>query len=74
LLAYNLIRVRMAQAAAVHGVVPRTLSFVAAKTLTHDFAPHLDPPCGAEHQRIEAELIGLQPLPRALVCCASCLH
>ena len=57
LLAYNLIRVRMAQAAAVHGVVPRTLSFVGAKTLMHEFAPHLETTCGAEHQRIEAELI-----------------
>jgi hypothetical protein len=57
LLAYNLIRVRMAQAAAVHGVVPRTLSFTAAKTLLDNFAPHLETARGAEHQRIEAEMI-----------------
>ena len=38
LLAYNLIRIRMAQAAAVHGVAPRTLSFSAAKTHMHNFA------------------------------------
>lgn len=57
LLAYNLIRVRMAQAAAVHGPAPRTLSFTAAKILIHNFAPHLSTTSGAEHHRIEAELL-----------------
>lgn len=57
LLAYNVIRVRMAQAAALHGVAPRTLSFSAAKTLIHNFAPHLSTTSGAEHRRIELELL-----------------
>jgi hypothetical protein len=57
LLAYNLVRVRMAQAAAVHGVVPRRLSFTAAKILIHNFAPHLSTTCGDENRRIEAELL-----------------
>jgi hypothetical protein len=57
LLAYNLVRVRMAQAAAVHGTLPRRLSFSAAKTLIHNFAPHLSTASGAEYQRIETELI-----------------
>jgi hypothetical protein len=57
LLAYNLIRVRMAQAAAVHGATPRRLSFSAAKTLIHNFAPYLSTTSGAEYDRIEKELI-----------------
>jgi hypothetical protein len=58
LLAYNLIRVRMAQAAAVHGAIPRRLSFNDAKTLIHNFAPYLaNTTSGAEHRRIEAELL-----------------
>lgn len=57
LLAYNLVRVRMAQAAAVHGALPRRLSFSAAKTLIHNFAPYLSSASGAEYQRIEIELI-----------------
>jgi hypothetical protein len=57
LLAYNLIRVRMAQAAAVHGRSPRTLSFTAAKTHIHNFTPHLSHTSGAEHRRLEAELL-----------------
>lgn len=57
LLAYNLIRVRMAQAAAMHGVLPRRLSFSDAKTLIHNFAPYLSTTSGAEHARIEAELL-----------------
>lgn len=64
-LAYNLIRVRMAQAAAVHGVVPRSLSFMAAKIHIHNFAPHLSTTSGAEHRRIEAEL--LQAIARCRV-------
>lgn len=57
LLAYNLIRVRMAQAAAIHNAIPRTLSFTSARNLIHNFAPYLNTTCGAEHQRIEAELL-----------------
>jgi hypothetical protein len=57
LLAYNLIRVRMAQAAAVHGVTPRSLSFTEAKTLIHNFAPYLSTTSQAEHRRLEAELL-----------------
>ncbi len=57
LLAYNLVRVRMAQAAAVHGPAPRTLSFTAAKILIHNFAPYLDTTSRAEHRRLEAELL-----------------
>ena len=67
LLAYNLIRVRMAQAAAIHGGVPRRLSFTAAKTLIHHFAPHLSTTRGAEHRRIEAGLlqaIARRPVPQ----------
>jgi IS4 transposase len=47
LLAYNLIRLRMSQAAAVHGVMPRRLSFSRSKTLIHNFGPHLNTTCGA---------------------------
>lgn len=57
LLAYNLIRVRMAQAAALHGPTPRRLSFTAAKGLMDSFAPHLSTNVGQEHRRIEAELL-----------------
>jgi hypothetical protein len=65
LLAYNLVRVRMAQAAAVHNVSVRRLSFSAARTLIHHFAPHLGMASGAEHRRIEAEL--LQAIARCRV-------
>jgi hypothetical protein len=57
LLAYNLVRVRMAQAARMHGATPRRLSFTAAKTLIHNFAPYLSTTCGAEHRRIETKLL-----------------
>lgn len=57
LLAYNLIRVRMAQAAAVHGPAPRSLSFTAAKILIHNFAPYLGCTSRYEHRRLEAELL-----------------
>lgn len=57
LLAYNLIRVRMAQAAVLHGPAPRNLSFTAAKILISNFAPHLTMTRGAEHHRLEAELL-----------------
>ena len=57
LLAYNLIRVRMAQAAAVHGVMPRKLSFTAAKNHIHNFAPHLRTASEADRRRLETELL-----------------
>jgi hypothetical protein len=57
LLAYNLIRVRMAQAAALHGVMPRKLSFTAAKNHIHNFAPHLRTASEADRRRIETELL-----------------
>jgi hypothetical protein len=57
LLAYNLIRVRMAQAAAMHGLTPRLLSFTAAKTLIHNFAPHMSMASAANHRRLESELL-----------------
>jgi hypothetical protein len=57
LLAYNLIRVRMAQAAALHGATPRTLSFTAARDLLHSFAPYLGSSLGDEHRTIEAALL-----------------
>lgn len=57
LLAYNLVRVRMAQAASLHGQTPRRLSFTAATKLIHNFAPHLSTSKGKEHARLEAELL-----------------
>ena len=39
LLAYNLVRVRMAQAASLHGQMPRRLSFTDARRLVHNFRP-----------------------------------
>ncbi len=57
LLAYNLIRVRMAQAAAVHGVLPRTLSFTAAKNHIHNFAPHFVTTTETGRHRLELELL-----------------
>ena len=57
LLAYNLIRVRMAQAAVVHGLKPRNLSFSAAKSLIQEFAKVLKKTRGAEAARLEGELL-----------------
>jgi Transposase DDE domain len=57
LLAYNLIRVRMAQAAAVSGCLPRELSFTDAKRHIENFAPYLSTTQGSEHARIERALI-----------------
>ena len=57
LLAYNLIRVRMAQAAVQHGPPPRRLSFTAAKILIHNFAPHLESASGEDFRRLESELL-----------------
>jgi hypothetical protein len=57
LLAYNLIRVRMAQAAAIHNRLPRALSFTAAKTHIHNFAAHLTTASQSQRDRLEAELL-----------------
>ena len=57
LLAYNLIRVRMAQAADRHNVLPRTLGFTAATNHIHNFAQDLRTASGAEFDRIERELL-----------------
>lgn len=56
-LAYNLIRVRMAQAADRHNTHPRKLSFTAAVNHIHNFAPELRRTTGAEHERVEEELL-----------------
>jgi len=57
LLAYNLIRVRMAQAASVHGSLPRDLSFTAAKNHIHNFASYLSAASEDDFSRLEKELI-----------------
>jgi hypothetical protein len=57
LLAYNLIRVRMAQAAARHGVLPRKLSFTAARNHLQNFAPYLGQTTGEEFRRLEDALL-----------------
>lgn len=57
LLAYNLIRVRLAQAAALHDRLPRRLSFTAAKTHIHNFASHLKTASQSQRGRLEAELL-----------------
>jgi len=57
LLAYNLLRVRMAQAAAVHGVRPRHLSFTAAKTHIHNFAIHMSMASPGDYTRLETDLL-----------------
>jgi hypothetical protein len=57
LLAYNLIRARMAQAACVHNKLPRHLSFTAAKTHMHNFAPHMERASQAVCDRLEAALL-----------------
>ena len=57
LLAYNLVRVRMAQAAAVHDALPRRLSFTAAKTHIHNFAVALNSASPRTHACLEAELL-----------------
>jgi len=63
LLAYNLVRVRTAQAASLHGQMPRRLSFTDARRLVHNFAPYLNISKGKEHGRLEAELLA------AIACC-----
>jgi DDE family transposase len=57
LLAYNLIRVRMAQAAAIHGPAPRSLSFTAAKTHIHNFEIHMNTASKSKCNRLEEELL-----------------
>jgi adenylate kinase family enzyme len=57
LLAYNLVRVRMAQAAALHDRLPRSLSFTSAKNHIHNFAAHLATAGKSQYQHLEAELL-----------------
>jgi hypothetical protein len=57
LLAYNLIRVRMAQAGAIHNKLPRNLSFTAAKTHMHNFALRMEGASQADQDRLEAALL-----------------
>jgi len=57
LLAYNLIRVRMAQAAAVHELLPRTLSFTAAMNHIANYGEHLRHASGDDHRRIEDDML-----------------
>ena len=57
LLAYNLVRVRMAQAAQLHEKTPRCLSFTAATKLIHHFAPHLHISQGEQKMHIEHQLL-----------------
>jgi len=59
LLAYNLIRVRMAQAASLHDQTPRCLSFTATMKLIHNFAHLLSTRDHDEHHRVEAELLAV---------------
>jgi hypothetical protein len=57
LLAYNLVRTRMAQAAAVHDVQPRNLSFTAAQTHLHYFGMALQRITPGNTARLEAALL-----------------
>lgn len=57
LLAYNLIRVRMAQAAARHGVKPRRLSFTAARNHICNFGPLLSTASPAAFKELEAAML-----------------
>lgn len=57
MLAYNLVRVRMAQAAAVHGKRPTNLSFTAAKTHIYNFAAPLKNASSKDRERVEHELL-----------------
>ena len=57
-LAYNLIRTVMAQAAAAHGVEPRSLSFTAAMQTLAAFRPLLAlGPSGADRPRVCRDLL-----------------
>jgi hypothetical protein len=57
LLAYNLVRTRMAQAAAVHDVLPRTLSFTAAQTHLHYFGMAMDAASAHDFARLQAAML-----------------
>jgi hypothetical protein len=57
LLAYNLVRTRMAQAAAVHEVLPRTLSFTAAQTHLNYFGMAMAGAGAHDVARLEAALL-----------------
>jgi hypothetical protein len=63
-LAYNLIRVRMAQAAHVHNVLPRKLSFTSARNHIDNFARVLATARGVEYARIEHEMLRAIALSR----------
>ncbi len=57
LLAYNLVRTRMAQAAVVHELLPRTLSFTAAQTHLHYFGMAMQGLASRDWARLEAALL-----------------
>lgn len=57
LLAYNLIRTRMAQAAAIHDLKPRQLSFQSAMTFIHEFMPALQRAAAGDQRRLIRELL-----------------
>lgn len=57
LLAYNLIRVCMAQGAETHGQLPRNVSFTAAKTHIYNFADKMRGATQPVRDRLEAELL-----------------
>jgi hypothetical protein len=56
-LAYNLIRVRMAQAAAIHCKVPRELSFTCARNHIDNFAPYMNMASPEDFQQYEMQLL-----------------
>jgi len=57
LLAYNLIRVRMAQAAAVYEVFPRALSFTAAMNHLANYGEHLRHASAGDYRKIEDDML-----------------
>jgi hypothetical protein len=57
LLAYNCIRVRMAQAAALHNVQPRKLSFKSALAFHQEFMPAIQRATAADQARLEREML-----------------
>lgn len=57
LLAYNLIRTKMAEAAAAHEVLPRKLSFTSARNHLQNYAVHLHYASGDTYCRLETELL-----------------
>lgn len=57
LLAYNSLRVRMAQAAALHNVQPRQLSFQSALAFHQEFMPALQRANAEDQSRLEREML-----------------